>query len=278
MDIKVVTVATHNERFFDSFIYSCKKYNTKPVILGWGDKYTGHLMKDDLLLEYLDNNKENNIILFVDAFDCLLIRNINLLKNKFKKTGHRVIISMERNIKTGSNLGFIYSNFQNLFFGSIDSNIINTGMIIGYRDDLVRVLNEIKKYREIDINSNQRIWTKAINSSIFLKDLIHIDIEQMFFKNFDMVSKQNTITFKNNMVYIKETNTYPFVVQGNGYKNMNFICNKMRIKQSAIVLKNRVKYSGNFIYYYIYPYLKYCLLVFCLIIVLLKTKKDFRFN
>lgn len=278
MDIKVVTVATHNERFFDSFIYSCKKYNTEPVILGWGDKYTGHLMKDDLLLEYLETNKENNIILFVDAFDCLLVRNINILKKKFKKTSHRILISMERNIKNCSNLGFIYSNFQNLFFGSIDSNIINTGMIIGYRDDLVKALNEIKKYREIDINSNQRIWTKAINNSNFLKDLIHIDIEQTFFKNFDMVSKKNTITFKNNMVYIKETNSCPFVIQGNGYKNINFICNKMEIKQSDIELKTRLKYSGNFIYYYIYPYLKYCLLVFCLIIVLLKTKKDFRFN
>lgn len=275
MSLKIVAVATHNERFFDSFMDSCKKNNIEPIILGWGEKYRGHLMKDDLLLEYLETYTENDIILFVDSFDCLLVRNTEDLKASFKKNKHKIIISMERNIKKVSNLSFLYTCFQRMFFGSIDDNIINTGMFIGYRDNLLEALNEIKKYREIDINSNQRIWTNAINSSEFLKNLIHIDTEKKFFKNFDLVSKKNTITFKNDMVYIKETDTFPFVVQGNGDRNINFICKKMGIKQSKIIFKNRINYGKNILFYYFFPYLKFIFLLIFLIIVLIKIKKDF---
>ena len=71
--MEVIVVATHNERYFDSFIDSLYKYNIKPTILGWNQKYTGHLMKDNLLEEYLSKNTKKRIILFCDAFDCILV-------------------------------------------------------------------------------------------------------------------------------------------------------------------------------------------------------------
>ena len=158
--MKIIVVATHNERFFNSFIDSCKKQNNQPVILGLGQKYTGHLMKDDLLEEHLKNNYDNNeIILFCDAFDCLILRSLIKFEQEFIKSGKHLIISTEKAENQ------IYNYFKNLYFGNDTDENINTGMIIGYKKTFLDILKEVKLYREVGINSNQRIWTSALKLS-----------------------------------------------------------------------------------------------------------------
>ncbi len=264
-NIKVVVVATHNERFFDSFKDSCKKNGIEPVILGWGKKYTGHLMKDDMLIEYLENNKNNDIILFVDAFDCLVIQHIELLKQAFLKSKKKIIISCEDNIQNKS-LTHIFTYIQNMFFGSVNKNLINTGMFVGYRDDLLKSLNIIRTYRENHINSNQRIWTNALNNSKNLRNLIHIDKNEKFFINF-------TILKDTNFNYLKKKK--PFVIQGNGFLDLNKFCKKLGYKKSEIKISNMIKYSINFLFYYFLPYIIYLFLGLCIYFVIRKTIKDF---
>ena len=41
----------------------------------WNQKYTGHLMKDDLSEEYLSKTPKEKLVYFCDAYDCILLRN-----------------------------------------------------------------------------------------------------------------------------------------------------------------------------------------------------------
>ena len=266
INIKVVAVATHNERFYNSFKDSCKKNGVEPIILGWGKKYTGHLMKDDLLIEYLEKNKSNDIILFVDAFDCLVIQDIKLLKKEFLKSKRKIIISYEDNIQKKKSLK-LFTYIQNMFFGSVNNNLINTGMFVGFRDDLLKSLNIIKNYRETHINSNQRIWTNALNNNEKLRDTIHIDKNEKFFINFTVLKDTNFDFLKRNK---------PFVIQGNGFWDLNEFCRKLGYKESEVKISNMIKYSHNFLFYYFLPYIIYLFLGICIYFVMKKTKKDFK--
>lgn len=266
-NIKVVAVATHNERFFDSFKDSCKKNGISPIILGWGEKYTGHLMKDDLLIKYLEENKSNDIILFVDAFDCLVIQDIEILKTEFLKSNKKIIISCEDNIQNKKSLKHVFTYIQNMFFGSVNKNLINTGMFVGYRDDLLKSLNIIKRYRENHINSNQRIWTNALNNNKMLRDTIHIDKNENFFINFTVLKDTNFNIFKKKK---------PFVIQGNGFLDLNEFCRKLGYKESEVKISNMIKYSNNFLFYYFLPYIIYLFLGIFIYFIIKKAKKDFK--
>lgn len=271
--MEIVIVATHKERFFESFIDSLNKYNIKPTILGWNQKYTNHLMKDDLLEEYLTKNNKRRIILFCDAFDCLLLRDPKELLKKFLDSNKKIIISNE---DTNSNI--IINNIQKLYFGSVNNELINTGMIMGYSDIFLKCLKIIKKYRIDKINSNQKIWTHALINNDYLKKTIYIDKENNFFFNHNYFT--NKVVIRNNMLYNTEKKNYPFVLQGNGNKNINDLCYKLGIKQSEIKNKDFFIYNKNFLHYYLSPF-KYQIIVLVIIIIviilIIKNQKLFKF-
>jgi hypothetical protein len=261
--MKIVVVATHNERFFDSFLDSCKKQNCQPIILGWGQEYTGHLMKDDLLEKYLQNNeKENEIILFCDAFDCIILRSLDELEKEFINSGKNLIVSTEKSENK------FYNYFKNLYFGNQTDENINTGMIIGYKKTFLGLLSEVKKYRIDGINSNQKIWTQTFNYSPKIKDMnIHSDYENKFFKNYNIFSSGIKIIKKK--IFLKDKNTYPYVLQGNGNLNLNKICNKLSIKKSKIKSSDKIKYYKAFYFYYVKPYQYYILTIIILLLIIL---------
>lgn len=268
--MEFVVVATHNERFFESFIDSLEKFNIKPTILGWGQKYTGHLMKDDLLEKYLQKTiKNKRVIIFSDAFDCLLLKNPQEMYKQFLKLNKDMVISSE-----SSNNNKILNFLHNISFDSIDNKFINTGMIMGKNNQFLKCLKIIKKYRENGINSNQKIWSKALKENNYLKSVIYIDYKNILFYNHHSISAFKKIQFKNNKFYIPEKNSYPFLIQGNGNRNINDICKIYNIKESIVKPTDNLTYVSNSFYYYVLPYITYIiLLIFIIIIIIFLVKK-----
>ena len=260
--MKIVVVATHNERFFDSFMDSCRKQNIEPIILGWGQKYSGHLMKDDLLEKYLKNNlKDNEVILFCDAFDCLILRSVKELEQEFIKSRKNLIISTEKSDNK------VYKHLKKIYFGNNTEENINTGMIIGYKKTYLKLLSEVKKFRVEGINSNQKIWTSTLMNSKNVANLnIHNDYNNNFFKNYNIFSPG--IKIINKRVFCKDKKTYPFVLQGNGNNNLNKICSKLGIKKSKIKVSDTIKYYQAFYFYYLKPYQHYIIIV-CILAVII---------
>jgi hypothetical protein len=261
--MEVIAVATHNERYFDSFIDSLNKYKINPTILGWKQKYTGHLMKDNLLEDYLSKNTKRRIILFCDAYDCILLRNPNELIDIFKKTKKEIIISNE------DVPNFFINISKRVFFGTVDNKLINTGMIMGYSDTFLKCLKIIKKFRIKGINSNQKIWTIALQKNNYLKNTIYIDFKNELFKNHNKYT--SNITIKNNMVYIPLKNTYPFVLQANENSDLNLISNKINIKTCVIKEEDTIRYNKNFINYYYLPYRWYAIIFLIVVLIIIIT-------
>lgn len=276
--MEIIVVATHNERFFDSFIDSLNKYNVKPTILGWNQKYTGHLMKDDLLEEYLTKKNQRRVILFCDAFDCLILRDPRDLLKEFLSLKKQMIISNE------NNYSYFFNNMQKLYFGSVNNELINTGMIIGYSDIFLKCLKIIKHYRQKNINSNQKIWTRAMRNNDFLKKTIYIDVNNKFFLNYNRHynnynKRVNIVKMKNDMFYDTEKKVYPFILQGNGNRNLNDICSKLGIKKSKIEKKEGLNYIKNLLFYYLLPFKNQILFLVIIIVIILiiKNQKLFKF-
>ena len=91
--ITVITVATDYNDSCKRYKESCIRYGVNPVILGLGEKWNGGDMakgpgggqKVNYLKKYLENVKENKLIIFTDSYDVMMNNNINILKENYKQ-------------------------------------------------------------------------------------------------------------------------------------------------------------------------------------------------
>ena len=95
--LHLVTVATHSERYLPVLDKQAEDKDIKLIKLGMGKKYAGHFMKDLEMIEYLKNPKikDDDIIVFVDGFDSLLLTGRNEIIEKFKSFNCQLLLSVE---------------------------------------------------------------------------------------------------------------------------------------------------------------------------------------
>jgi hypothetical protein len=136
--MKLVTVATHSERYYPYLIESCKRYNAELIVLGWGKKWEGFTMRFNLVHEYLNNLDDNEIICFIDAYDVILLNPLSKLEQEFKKTNANIAIALD-----GSEKNIFIKWFTTYIFGSCKNININAGTYIGYVKDIKVMLNDI---------------------------------------------------------------------------------------------------------------------------------------
>lgn len=168
--MKLVTVATHSERYFPYLLESCKRVGAKLDILGWQQPWRGFMMKYDLLKEYLSNITDDEIVCVIDAYDVILLEPLNKLEAVFRETGTRIAVALD------CNPNVFYAQY---IFGKCKGFLINAGTYIGYAGDLRKMVLEICnmhncKDKKLD---DQMILTSYCNTTD-----IHIDRKrEMFF-------------------------------------------------------------------------------------------------
>jgi hypothetical protein len=167
--MRVVTVATHNERMFDAFQSSCKKNNCVLDVLGMGQPWKGFAWRWTLLLEYLNNAniEDYDVILVTDAFDSLILEHADVIENKFKSFNSGIVFSCE---PFADKMFAPCAYYRYRVFGK--DPIINGGTYIGYAVELRKFINNLKY---TDKSDDQRIFTalhKHIKMTVDDKNLL----------------------------------------------------------------------------------------------------------
>jgi hypothetical protein len=253
--LHIATVATHSERYFPVLE---KMINDKKIEfhkLAHGKKYEGHSMKDKEMIKLLKTLPGEDIVVFVDGFDSLLLTDGQEILDKFKSYGKKVIISIE-NIKNS----FMMHSYH---FQEVLGKYINTGLYMGEVKYLLIILQNIYENSSNYTEDDQYNWGNFVNNSDkydFDKNLIGVDTESKIFLNHSFTCS-NSISFdkkkKRLVLNGKET---PCFIQGNGAVNMNDIIKNMGYEKDN-VNKNKmflegIKYSYKAVFD-TYPVLKF---------------------
>ena len=83
--MKVICVATKENGYYKNLKESSRRYNYELVPLGLGMKWGGFTMKFDLMRKYLQTLENDNIVIFVDAYDVFINNNSNYIYEAFKE-------------------------------------------------------------------------------------------------------------------------------------------------------------------------------------------------
>lgn len=254
----VVTVATHSERYLPVLDKMLEDKGMKLEKLGFGKKYIGHFMKDLEMIEFLKDKKDEDIVIFVDGFDSLILGDKEEIIKKFEKSGKKLLLSVE-NVRSS----FLLHSYN---FQKVLGKFVNTGLYIGYVG-YMRDFLESMYSQDYNKKSNQKTWSKFINSKEHSFDLsdFGVDIDSELFLN-DSPTCSNKFKLKNHRIELNN-GVKPVFMQGNGCVDMNYIINDLGYESSNIhkdtFTKDKLKYSFQAVTS-TYPILK--LFVGCIIL------------
>ena len=223
--MRVVTVATHSERYYPVLQEACKRHNVKLDVLGFEQKWQGFTWRLNLMNDYIQKLDDNEIVMFVDGFDTVIVQDVHVIEDTFKSFNKPLVFSYERESEY-----FMVAYGQRKLFGPIyDSVYISAGMYIGYVHALKQLYSKLREKSTYQLEADdQRIISELLRA----KSLdFTIDVENKLFVNvFNGNHANSTIKLKDNdylnvntggVIVNKKTGIPPCVIQGPGRTNIN---------------------------------------------------------
>lgn len=273
-DLHIVTVATSKEYYFNYLIESCKRNGNNLEILGFGQVWKGYGWKLSLMLDYLKNKNELDIVCFVDGYDVICNRNLNELKNQFieykNKYDFKLIVGVDiYKFKPQELIAHIY-------FNDCNDILLNSGTYIGYAKDIYDILYETINDNDLnDINDDQILLTKYCRKH---PNDIYFDKNQNFFltmhKSFYEINDE--LTIYNNEAYYK--NKKPFFIHGPSCTYLNLLIHNLNYKidniESDKIKYNLKKYFIQKLIYHSTTFVKRFLYIIILLIFLILLYKN----
>ena len=174
--LRVVTVATSGEGYFDYLVKSCKRHGIFLEVLGMGQKWQGFNWRTTILMEYLENLPEHELVCIVDAYDVIVTSNAcEIMKRFWDMTAqHRVkIIAGCENP-----LNPMTKWFARGIFGSCKNKLLNAGTYIGQVKHLKVFLQSMQQLSNDPKDDDQQLMTKICHKN---PNMVHIDVENELF-------------------------------------------------------------------------------------------------
>jgi len=172
--MKIVTYATHSDGTFEKLVHS--GYHIE--VLGWGKPWNGFMDKFEGMVKYLETQKDNELVIFVDGFDSKINKNLENIEQVFNSLNCKILISHENKSGLSNFLpGFVHKYITYKVFGTCkDGQTANTGLYMGRVKELKLVL---KSLISLDFDDDQRSFNSVCSKFPFIK----VDTENIIFEN-----------------------------------------------------------------------------------------------
>ena len=296
--MKLITYATHDSGYFRALGMSSKNNGFELIVLGYNKKWEGFNQKFIEITDHLKTyENKDEIICFVDGFDCIVLGTSDEMLNKYKNTNSdKVLFAAD----VDSFLSTEIFDETNKKDSEHEYNHLNTGCYIGKTQNILDLLSNLCNFVECKNDaSDQNLLTSYYNKCV---DCLNIDFDRNIFYNLRLdlnssyshflrvMNIYNTIKaplqskyykFENNRIILDNGNL-PIILHGNNDINMDLIVEKIgypvsiknnknyydySIKPYIDILRNKYSFIFNFLYYsiasiHVMLYIGICVLVF----------------
>jgi hypothetical protein len=256
--MRLVTVATHSERYFPVLQESCKRYNSKLDVLGWGEKWQGFGWRFQLVKDFIVDLDDNEVVCFIDGYDVLLLRPIEEMELKFKflfpPTKSKIVIAHDDIQGLFMTLCSEIAFYKNV--NVFREKRMNAGTYMGYVKDVKRMFDELK------VKSDDDDQMLLINYAKQNKDLFEIDIDKDFFLTtgnafFDFINKNMKIVryYSDGSKQLFYKDKRPFIAHGPSMTNMNNLMEQLDYVNVPKYDYMKMVWTGLEKIYYYTPYI-----------------------
>jgi len=172
-----------------------------------GDVFRGFCEKFVLMQQHLQTLDDADVVLFVDAYDVLILANPETILNTFVQMQVPCVISVERTCWPDESVKDRYSPSPTSF------RYINSGTYIGYVHHLKEIFNGFSPINPKDNDQTLMTLDYLNHPEKYTPD----SFCQIFFPSCDVKSWEVEVDRKNRTLKNLETGSIPLVLHGNGY-------------------------------------------------------------
>lgn len=264
----LITYATHNSGYLDALSVSSKRMGFELIILGKEKKWGGFMQKIFDILAFLKTKNMNEIVCFVDGFDVLTLGTQDEFLNKFKSFNtDKVIFSTSKD-----------NIFLEIIFGKINVNDVNfeynrlcSGAYVGYCKKIIELFESICEINKVNNKDDDQEYLSVCYSKC--KDCLQLDYQNDLFycvetdggimEYINLIQRKqpymeldNKFYFiKDNRLILKNNNSKPVFIQGNGNLNMDVFAKKLELPLNISNNRNYYDYSTKTFVYKIFKLL-----------------------
>lgn len=141
--LHIAAVATHQERYMPLLIQSCQKHQINLEVLGWNEKLLGFAFRLQKTLEYVQTLPPNDVVMFIDAFDVILLQGSEIILKKFYASKAQMVIS-----KDGDHPNKLINFCIKKVFRPVGDTYINIGAFIGYAGYVTELMRALFRFGE----------------------------------------------------------------------------------------------------------------------------------
>lgn len=164
--MKIVTVCTHKDGYFDALVESCKRHNHDLVVLGWNQTWKGFVWRQKLVLDYLEQlcrtGTENDLVCLVDAYDVVCLQDSDTIETRFRTFNKDIVVSSEFDTP------FVKDHYYKRLYGPpCRGHKLNAGLFMGKCRQLIHFLLELQKLgQELHDTDDQRLMMTLYRKSV----------------------------------------------------------------------------------------------------------------
>ena len=257
--MKLITYATHDSGYLQALKESSSNNNFELIILGFNTKWTGLNQKFIDIQKYLKTySNKDEIICFVDGFDCIVLGSSDEMLKKYKsRNTEKVLFAADTDSYISTQVYGPINNKDKLHI----YNRINTGCYIGKVKSILELLINLCNYTKCSNDSNdQELMTLYYNKCMNCLDIdfdrnifynLKLDINILYwqfllvtntYSSYKAPLKNKYYKFIYNRILLENGN-YPIILHGNGDTNMDLIVKKLGYHISIKDNKNYFKYT-----------------------------------
>jgi hypothetical protein len=223
----VCTVASHYNRQLKQLLHSGIHHGIKMKVLGYGLPYQGDGHKLSYVKEYLNQLPDEDIVLFVDAYDVLFLANAQTILDTFLNKNVVCIFAAEHYMANSWPLHYLakfYPPSPTVF------KYLNSGTYMGYVGHLKKVLNDFQI-------SNRDDQCQMALYYIHHQNEIALDYYCELFLPLVWVQDDEFILDKKNQILrCLLTGSTPCIIHGNGTN-----CDKQKYQHTYDILFEQIR-------------------------------------
>lgn len=202
--LHICTYASPYRRGVGQLETSCKALGVKLHVLGLEKPYRGFCDKFLAVQEFIKKLPEQDIVLFLDGYDTLLLAPPEEIVEKFLAIAAPIVVSAERESYPDGSLAVLYPPSPTTF------RYVNSGLYIGFVGALRKFFKALSPFQAEDDD-------QALMAHFFLDHSgeMVLDTHCQLFLNTAHLGVDELAT-EGRRVFLRETETQPIAIHGNG--------------------------------------------------------------
>ncbi len=203
--LHICTTASHRIKNLDQLVKSAEFQKIKLDIVGLGETFSfGKKLRD--FHEYVKKVPKDDVVLFLDAYDTLLLADERTILDQFLKMEVPIVVSVETSCHPFPHLMPYYPASPTKF------KYINSGSFIGYARDLLKMFEEMSPIP--DETDDQGLLTVFY---LYHPERMKLDfLCDLFLPLYQVEQEELELDPNKKCVRCKTTSTFPCVIHGNG--------------------------------------------------------------